>query len=240
MKLLAVETSLGPATAALLIDDGEGENLHPAAVTASQEPAEALIPMIGDLLAARGTRFADLTRLAVCVGPGSFTGIRAGLAAIRGLRLALGLPVVGATGFDIMAERVIRERSPQGRFAIASSAGRDGIYFQVFSAEGTAISDLSVNSVAEAARALPEGISAFAGPAAHSLADAAIANGRAGADCPVWAEIVPLASALARMAATREAQPQPPTALYIKPADARPQAAPPLMRTVGKDSPAGA
>lgn len=62
--------------------------------------AERLFPMIEDVLAEAGIGFGDLTRVAVCTGPGSFTGLRVGVAAARGLALGCGIPAVGITRFE--------------------------------------------------------------------------------------------------------------------------------------------
>ena len=67
--------------------------------------AEALLPMLDALMRSSGTGFADLKKLAVTLGPGSFTGARIGLSAVRGLKLALGLPVVTLTSLAVMAFR---------------------------------------------------------------------------------------------------------------------------------------
>ena len=67
--------------------------------------AEALLPMMEALMSAADLRFADLRKIAVTIGPGSFTGARIGLAAARGFRLALGLPVVTLTSLAVMAMR---------------------------------------------------------------------------------------------------------------------------------------
>ena len=57
--------------------------------------AERLFPALAELLARAGVAYADLTRIAVTTGPGSFTGLRIGLSAARGLGLALDIPVLG-------------------------------------------------------------------------------------------------------------------------------------------------
>ena len=64
---------------------------------------EALIPMIQNLLAQAKFQIADVNRIAVSVGPGSFTGVRVGLAAARGMGLALNIPVYGITTLQAMA-----------------------------------------------------------------------------------------------------------------------------------------
>jgi tRNA threonylcarbamoyl adenosine modification protein YeaZ len=64
--------------------------------------AEALFPLIDAALTRAGASYGDLTHIAVCTGPGSFTGIRVGVAAARGLALGLGVPAIGITRFDAL------------------------------------------------------------------------------------------------------------------------------------------
>ena len=66
--------------------------------------AERLFPLIGECLAAGGLSYADITAIAVCTGPGNFTGARIGVAAARGLALSLGAPSIGVDRFDAAAE----------------------------------------------------------------------------------------------------------------------------------------
>lgn len=63
--------------------------------------AEALLPLIEAVLAEARCGYGDLDILAVCTGPGSFTGVRIGVAAVRGLALSLGVPAVGVSRFDL-------------------------------------------------------------------------------------------------------------------------------------------
>ena len=66
--------------------------------------AERLFPLVGECLAAGGLSYADITAIAVCTGPGNFTGARIGVAAARGLALSLGAPSIGVDRFDAAAE----------------------------------------------------------------------------------------------------------------------------------------
>ncbi len=95
MLTLAFDTATGIATCALVQGD---EVLGERAGRASTVLAEA-----DELLRAAGFRPGDLGRLVVGVGPGSFTGVRIGLAAARGLALALELPVAGVSTLDALA-----------------------------------------------------------------------------------------------------------------------------------------
>ena len=66
--------------------------------------AERLFPLIGECLAAAGLTYQDLGAIAVCTGPGNFTGARIGVAAARGLALSLGAPSIGVDRFDATAD----------------------------------------------------------------------------------------------------------------------------------------
>jgi tRNA A37 threonylcarbamoyladenosine modification protein TsaB len=66
--------------------------------------AERLMPLLEEVLAEAGHVWGDLARIGVGVGPGNFTGIRIGVSAARGLALALDIPAIGVSGFEIIAE----------------------------------------------------------------------------------------------------------------------------------------
>ena len=72
--------------------------------------SETLMPMIDELLRGCDRSLADLTALAITIGPGSFTGLRIGLAAIKGLSLAADLPVVGISTLDVLAHNIVYQR----------------------------------------------------------------------------------------------------------------------------------
>src|SRR2546428_4373699 len=100
MRLLAVETSTLAGGAALL--DGElvvGEY----ALDVSRTHSERLMGAIDRLLTDAGWTVRDLEGLAVSVGPGSFTGLRIGLSTVKGLALALSIPIVAVPTLDAMA-----------------------------------------------------------------------------------------------------------------------------------------
>ena len=74
-------------------------------------------------MAHAGIEFSSLGRIAVCVGPGGFSGIRTGVAAARGIGLAAGVPVAGATSFQIMAAAFESEGEAPEVYGIAAPAG---------------------------------------------------------------------------------------------------------------------
>ena len=127
MILLAIDTAGPRLQLVLLRDDAVDALVEPMA----QGQAERIFPAIDELLARNATTYADLTRLAVTTGPGSFTGLRIGLSAARGLGLALGIPVVGVpTLFAISLT------GPSERFAVCLDAKRGEHYIQRFEAPG--------------------------------------------------------------------------------------------------------
>lgn len=100
MRLLAVETSTLAGGVALL----EGERLRGEyLLDVSATHSERLMPAIDRLLGDAGWAASDLQALAVAVGPGSFTGLRIGLSVVKGLALALGIPVAAVPTLDAMA-----------------------------------------------------------------------------------------------------------------------------------------
>jgi tRNA threonylcarbamoyladenosine biosynthesis protein TsaB len=101
MTLLAIDTAAPRLQLALLRQDGGVSSL---VEDMAQGQAERIFPAIAELLAEAGIAYADLQRIAVTTGPGSFTGVRIGLSAARGLSLALGVPTVGISTFDAWAQ----------------------------------------------------------------------------------------------------------------------------------------
>ncbi|HEY6669359.1 MAG TPA: tRNA (adenosine(37)-N6)-threonylcarbamoyltransferase complex dimerization subunit type 1 TsaB, partial [Methyloceanibacter sp.] len=87
MNILALDTSMGACSAAVLRDDGAARHLVVREALMARGHAEALMPMIAEVMAEAGLDFAALGLIAATVGPGSFTGVRIAIAAARGLAL---------------------------------------------------------------------------------------------------------------------------------------------------------
>ena len=104
MIVLALDTA-GETCAVALAKTGNGLSvLARRADAIGRGHAERLMPMIGEALAEAGLAYADLERIAVTTGPGSFTGTRIGVAVARGLALALGIRAVGVSVLDALIE----------------------------------------------------------------------------------------------------------------------------------------
>jgi tRNA threonylcarbamoyladenosine biosynthesis protein TsaB len=107
--------------------------------------AEALHPIIGEVLASAGLRVRDLTGIAAGQGPGSYTGLRIGLSAAKGLALPWGIPCYGVSSLEMLAEAVKEElkKAPKEDQALsiwtAMDARRMEVYEAFFDASGLRI-----------------------------------------------------------------------------------------------------
>ena len=108
MLILAIDTALD-ACAAALLDTEAGKLIAQEAQAMKRGHAEALMPLIGRVIAASGIAFTDLGRIAVTTGPGSFTGLRVGLSAARGIALAANIPAVGVTTLAAYAAPIVSQ-----------------------------------------------------------------------------------------------------------------------------------
>ncbi|MFO7856690.1 MAG: tRNA (adenosine(37)-N6)-threonylcarbamoyltransferase complex dimerization subunit type 1 TsaB, partial [Paracoccaceae bacterium] len=122
--VLALETSAARCAVAVLRG---GDTLARLDEPMPRGQAERLMPMIAEALEAAGLVPADLAAVAVCTGPGNFTGVRIGVAAARGLALALAVPAVGVPRLDALAEA-----AGGGPLVAVAGALRGGLYAQVF------------------------------------------------------------------------------------------------------------
>ncbi|MDN2578621.1 tRNA (adenosine(37)-N6)-threonylcarbamoyltransferase complex dimerization subunit type 1 TsaB [Aquibium sp. ELW1220] len=218
MKILAIDTA-AEWCAACLWDAGSGRALGTEARDIGKGHAEALMGVIGVALDRAGASWRDVEAVAVSVGPGSFTGVRIGVATARGLALALKVP---ATGVGTLAALAF-EAAPlaRGRPVLAVlDARREEFYAALYGPDGEvhaapAILDLkAVAALAGLTKPLIVGSGARQAAAAAGLdPDAtALANRRtAGID------------SFARLAARQGFGGERPRPLYLRGPDARPQ-----------------
>ena len=129
MKILAFETSAKAASVALL-DNGKllGENYQNTGLTHSQ----TLMVMAEDLLKTAGLTAQDVDAVAVAAGPGSFTGVRIGVAAAKGFAWGRGIPCYGVSTLEAMARNM---GIWQGYVVPAMDARRSQVYTAIFHAE---------------------------------------------------------------------------------------------------------
>jgi tRNA threonylcarbamoyladenosine biosynthesis protein TsaB len=222
MHILAFDTCLGGVSVAVL-------RVDPAGVCVLWESherrraghAERLMPMILAALAGANLDFGNIGRIGVTCGPGSFTGVRTGIAAARALALAIGCPAVGVGCLAAIASGAAAElgAAKAGRpLAVALDARLGLVYFQLFHASAEARGAPQLLAPHACAELLGGAPAMVVGSAAAAVV---AAGGGAGAEARL-PEAEPRASVVARLAAGsalgRSLKP-----IYLRAPDAKPQ-----------------
>lgn len=225
MRILAIDTALEACAAAVL--DTEHSKVASETLPMVRGHAEALLPLIDRVMRQADMPFAALDRIAVTTGPGSFTGLRVGIAAARGIALAAAKPAYGITTLAAFAAAHIAE-DDQNTVTAAIDARHQQVYLQVFGAGGRVLVAPRMAGLADAVQAASKQPTRIVGTAARMLADAwpaaappplAIDN-RTAPDI-VW---------VGRLGIAAEENASPPKPLYLRAPDAQPQDAARLPR----------
>ncbi|MCR6500760.1 tRNA (adenosine(37)-N6)-threonylcarbamoyltransferase complex dimerization subunit type 1 TsaB [Shinella sp. CPCC 101442] len=206
MIVLAIDTA-GTGCSAALYDSDRDVVLGAAGADIGRGHAERLMEFVDGALEAAGIDLPAVDRIAVTVGPGSFTGIRVGVAAARGLALALGVPAVGVSTLAALAA------DRQGPLLVAIDAKRDEVYWQAFAIDGSEATPPAIASVEEAKVIAGMHKGALAGSASALLREGAIAE----------TDGVSIAT-VARLGAGLDPAANLPRPLYLRGPDAKPQA----------------
>jgi tRNA threonylcarbamoyl adenosine modification protein YeaZ len=224
MNILALETSMGACSAAMLsVGGGDARNLVARQESMQRGHAEALMPMVAEVMAEAGIAPSVLDVIAATTGPGSFTGVRIAIAAARGLALVTNASLFGADSLTVMA-RVARDSGAVGAspFAVAVDAHRGMLYFALFDADGERREGPLLVAPGDAATSLPRDVSYAVGSGALLLAAAAERHQRQiEVKLP---ELQPSAAALAEIVLASGKHVAVLRPLYLRPPDARPQA----------------
>ncbi len=226
MRILAIDTALEACAAAVLDTERPAIAAHESLVMVRGH-AEALMPLIARVLDRAGLEFAALDRIAVTVGPGSFTGLRVGIAAARGIALAAGKPAVGLSTLAAYAAPFIAADDSLPVVSVID-ARHDQVYLQVFGPGGRTIVAPRLVPIREALRAAATGAPRLVGTAAAMLAAAWPAGERA--PSLVDARRAPDIDWVARLGAAAVETGVPPKPLYLRAPDAQPQNAAQLAR----------
>jgi tRNA threonylcarbamoyladenosine biosynthesis protein TsaB len=223
MNILALDTSMGACSAALLALDGAARTLVLREASMARGHAEALMPMVAEVMQESGLGFADLDLVAATVGPGSFTGLRIAIAAARGLALVTKAKLFGTDSLSVMASRALASGTiGPAPFAVAVDAKRDRLYLGLYDEAAATLQGPLLIAPEQALQLLPSDLRMAAGSGAELLAAAGARHGRVIAS--VLPELQPNAAALAEIAAASGETVPVLKPLYLRPPDARPQA----------------
>lgn len=221
MKVLALDCAFGAISlAAAAWQDGELSSIGVLTIPRPQATAERLVPLISDALSRADILPHELSLVAVTSGPGTFTGVRAGIAVANGLALATGCEVAAATTFAVVAAGA-RNRlglAAAGRpVAVAFDARLGQVFLQCFGADGRELGPGRLVDVAEAAAAIAGLESPIVAGSGSALVMPAPAPGVTVLDlAPDARDLLALVPRLAR---GRRAAP-----IYLRAPDAKPQA----------------
>ncbi|PLP59495.1 tRNA (adenosine(37)-N6)-threonylcarbamoyltransferase complex dimerization subunit type 1 TsaB [Mesorhizobium loti] len=216
MKLLAIDCSAN-LCAACVYDAVTGQIPGRQVLDLGKGHAEHLLAVIDKALAEAGITFADLGAIAISTGPGSFTGIRVGVSTARGLALALKIPAIGVTTLEALAAEAA-SAFPGHAVLATLDGGRGEIHAALFDADGAALYGPAIATLEEASALARDNKAALAGTAAETVAQAAGGTFDLGplvatADIATYARL-----------AVRKGPGEKPRPVYLRDADAKPQA----------------
>lgn len=191
LKILGLDTACGACSAAVCSDGAVAARRFELR---ARGHAEALMPMVQAVMDEAAITYDALDAIAVTRGPGTFTGLRIGLAAARGLALAAGRPLVGLTTLEVIAAAAADDH-PDLPILAAIDARRGQVYAQMFRPGGTSDREPRALSLEAAADLSAGGRIALAGNMAGALkelldGDAVIAAGTEQPDAAVLAQRV--------------------------------------------------
>jgi len=224
MKILAIDTAL-PAVSVCVLDTADALPEAVESVAMERGHAEALLPMIDRVMARIDGGFDSLGRIAVTVGPGSFTGLRVGIAAARAIGIACNIPVVGVSTLSALAAPLILDEKDEA-VGVAIDARHGNVFFASFASDGRILRAPLLTSAREAISGFGSSAIRLAGSGAPMLAIEAWSAG-------IAADVVSSASApdiayVARLGLLADPAAAPARPLYLKPPDAKPQVGNPL------------
>lgn len=225
MRILAIDTASTSCSVAIWQSGGKSGRLLSSQQQEMQRgQAEALMPMILDVMREADLDFHELDCLASTIGPGSFTGLRVGLATARGLALSTGLPLAGITCFDAVAFQIPAEDRLNKNIVVILESKRDELFVQHYSADETLTpsAPATYQTPEEIAASLPRDVPIIlAGDASEKCREFV-----SDMENIYWAasDVTPNAISVAQYSATLDLEKltdiAPPNPLYIREADA--------------------
>lgn len=219
MRVLAIDTALGQC-AVCVLESGSRDPVAVETMAMERGHAEALLPLLERVIALSGGGFEAIDRVAVTIGPGSFTGLRVGISAARAIGLACDIPVVGVTTLSALMAPLV-ENGPARLTAAVIDARGERVYAQAIGPSGRLVIAPAVLTIREVVRSLGSGSVALVGSGGPAVAVEAAGVGIEARLHP--APPVPDIAWVARLGAAADPADALPKPLYLAPPDARPQ-----------------
>ncbi len=134
MRFLFFDTTLDQLTAGI----ADGDRIIAAhSESCPRGHADRLVPLLRSLMESAGIEFGSLDGIGCTRGPGTFTGVRSGIAAARALGLAANLPAAGVTTLDALARTAIGDTGSKTAVTAVIDARRGDLYLRHFRPDGT-------------------------------------------------------------------------------------------------------
>lgn len=217
MNILAIDTA-ATLCAACLYNADTGEEIGRAVRVLGKGHAEHVMAVIEEALEGADLSYDAIDAVAVATGPGSFTGVRVGVAAARGLALALGIPAIGVTTLEALAAEAREDFADRPILCVVGSRP-ESLAMARYDASGACLAEPALATLKDIATVARNDKPVLAGDAAEAVREAAggaldIGPRAATADILHYA----------RLAARRGEPHAKPKPLYLRPPDAKPQA----------------
>src|ERR1700730_15755640 len=226
MRVLAIDTALGACSVAVL-DTAYGGIVASESVPMVRGHAEALMPLLARVMKESGMACRDIDRVVVTTGPGSFTGLRVGISAARGIGLASELPVVGVSTLSAFAAPYLGADDTSPVIA-AIDARHEHVYLQVYAPGGRTLIPPRLAPLSEAGRAASDSPACIVGSAAQAVADGI--DQTSPAPVTIDARAAPDIAWVAQIGPVVPEASSPPIPQYLRAPDAQPQNAAQLPR----------
>ena len=228
MNILALDTAQNACSVAVMNKAGSAhDDIAREFEWRPRGHAEVLALMIKRVMAQAGMSFSDLDLVAVTIGPGSFTGLRVGIATARGIALAASIPLIGISSFEAVAANIEQDKGEALPICVIFDARRGEVYVQLFGADLKALSRPCACLPTEVADILPAQKTIAIGSGVELVSEALGSNAQL--LVPTAALNVPDAAIIANLALVGQPHTQPVEPLYLRAPDAKPQK-PPLAR----------
>lgn len=154
MNILAIDTSTSFCSVGVL----HHENLFSQTQKTEHKQAENLVPLIQKVMKKAGVSFKNLDCIAIITGPGSFTGIRIGVATAKALALAAHIPFIGLTAFEAIIHSLPEaKRKKYDALLVALETHREDFYTQLFSSQLKPLSQPKAATSSDIQKMLPKG-----------------------------------------------------------------------------------
>ena len=127
--ILAIDSTTKKASVALMMDDGK---IYSKSISNEITHSEKLLPLVDELLKENNVNLKDITLLATTLGPGSFTGVRIGIATVKALAKVLNVDIIGATSLKLLALEGLSNVRDKKYVLATMDAKNNRIYYELF------------------------------------------------------------------------------------------------------------